>query len=230
MAISTLSKALHPDDYPQLPDEMARFGHARNLLQGLFDPGSHPHRAWEYSIALAALGSREQLRGQRVLEVGCGLSILPALMFWGGADVTANDISDHGGAQEEMVRRMMACPSCTPGGVFRFVQANFAEQAVGGDYDAVVCTSVIEHVEAHKRFFAALISAVGLGGVLVLTTDFSQDGGRKCEGHLRTYSPAMLNEMAKFPGFVSEGGTDYSNPGDFVYNYNFASLVLRRVA
>jgi SAM-dependent methyltransferase len=229
MTLPTLSKALHPDDYNHLHDEMARIGHARNIFHGLcnFD---HPHRMWEYSIALAALGTRANLVGKRILEVGCGSSLLAAILAWGGAKVTTSDISDHRGVQEEMGRRALADVGATLGGNLWFLQANFSEQAIGGDYDAVLAISVIEHVEHHRRFFAALLSAVAIGGVVVLTTDFSPDGGKKCEGHLRTYSPAMLEEMATYPGFVSEGGTDYSNPGNFVYDYNFASLVLRRTA
>lgn len=226
--LPTLSKTLDPADYAQLVDEVARVRHGKAIFANLYDYG-HDHRTWEYAIALASFGSRDGVRGKKVIDVGGGPSLLGGILAWGGAVVTVNDLIDYSTQQDDIGRRALACTAAVPGGSFLFVQADFAQESVGL-YDAVICTSVIEHVESDDAFFQQLLSAVRLGGVLVLTTDFHPSGQARCEGHLRTYNRESLEAWAATPGFAVEGGVDYADRGGPVYGYNFASLVLRRIA
>lgn len=233
MTLSTLSRVFHPDDYAHLGDELARVGHARNMFAGtcFFQ---HPARAWEYSVALAAFGPRQSLRGRRVLEVGCNASPLCGLLAWHGATVVACDLeAQHRAAQEEMGRRAVLPEwSAMPGGSLRFCDRDFAD-GLPGQFDAVLSVSTIEHCERDDEFFRAMLACVAPGGFLFLTTDFHPSGVVMVPnpGHCRTYNEAALLRLAALaPGFESPGGFDYAWRGPCVGNYTFASLHLRRPA
>lgn len=225
--LPTLCKTLDPADYAHLQDEVARIGHAHNLFAGLFDD-AHPHRTWEYAIALAALGGREDVKGKEILDVGGGPSPLGGILAWSGAQVTVIDLGDNRAGQEDIGHRAAACSASTPGGSLRFVQADFTSGS-SQKFDAVFCTSTIEHVPEHHRFFQSLLNSVRPGGLFVLTTDFHPSGSPQCEGHLRTYNSVMLTIWAATPGTQTVGPCDYIDRGCPVNGYNFASLVLRRV-
>lgn len=224
----TLSKTLHPDDYNDLTDEVARVGHARNIFAGLFDP-AHQHRAWEYAIALAALGTREAIPGKTVLDVGGGPSPLGGIVAWGGAKVVVNDVGDNRAQQEDIDRRALADPAATPGGSLTFVQSNILDAPLG-KFNAVFCTSVIEHLGDPDEMVKRLADAVLPGGVLVITTDFHPSGQAQCEGHVRTHTAESLDRLANLAhGFgYHRGFPDWSYFGEHVYTYSFASLVLKR--
>ncbi len=226
--LHSLCKAFHPDDYHHLGDEVARVGHAKNMFTDLYN-FDHEHRLWEYSICLAAAGSRKDLAGKRCLDVGGSYSILGGLLTWGGADVTVTDISDHRNQQMEMGRRGVEGPSATPGGVMRFVQDDIANWSLNKVFDLVTCVSVIEHTGDDEKFFAALLSLVAPGGVLALTTDFHPSGKAQLTAHNRCYNGPMLEKWGRSPGFEPVGSFMYEDFGGHIFGqYNFASLVLRR--
>ena len=81
----------------------------------------------------------------------------------------------------------------------------------------------------HDKFFQKLLSYVKPGGILVLTTDFYPTGEQFSQHHLRTYSEDDLLAYAESAdGFNFFGdGYDYTFWGNYVYQYTFASLVLK---
>jgi len=226
--LHSLCKAFHPDDYHHLGDELARVGHARNLFVGChnFD---HEHRAWEYSICLAAAGTRSDLAGKKCLDVGGSYSVLPGLLTWSGAHVTTSDIGDHQAQQEEMGRRALAGNGATPGGSLTYFDGSFPD----GQFDLVTCVSVIEHVGEDRKFFDGLLVAVVPGGTLAITTDFHPTGTAKLTAHCQCYSAAKMLELIEQAksDFKPVGSPDYGDYGTPIFGlYNFASLVLRRKA
>ncbi len=97
------------------------------------------------------------------------------------------------------------------------------------DFDAVFCISVIEHTDPDETFFRNLLKGVRPGGTFFLTTDFYPTGEIRNPGHSRTYNAETLERWGTTsPGFSSPGGFDYYYHGDFVFNYSFGSLHLRR--
>jgi SAM-dependent methyltransferase len=121
----------------------------------------HPSRQWEYPWALesARLGLNS-----RVLDVGCGASILPVYLDRLGHRVVACDIDlDWDLVGETPIPYLKADLTALP--------------LESGQFEAVFCLSVIEHL-ARDQVTAALGELQRVlrpGGRLLLTTDFCED-------------------------------------------------------
>ena len=121
----------------------------------------HPSKQWEYPWALenAGLGL-----DSRVLDVGCGASILPLYLDRLGHRVVACDID----LDWDLVGQ-------TP---IPYLKADLTHLPFeNAQFEAVFCISVLEHL-AREQMTAAL-SELGrvlrAGGRLLLTTDFYED-------------------------------------------------------
>jgi len=213
------SKTLELSDYDNLPSDFVEKTYTEFKDISRFE---HKHRRWEYGMALQALldnGSKN------ILEVGGGGSLLVPLIYLSGSNkVTAVDPWDC----NDLLRKQEAKLELEE--EIEFYHRDFLDFESDDLFDAVVCTSVIEHVPYHEEFFKKLLSFVDSDGILVLTTDFYPTSERFSDAHLRTYSEENLMayvDMAE--GFTVLGdGYDYTYTDNHVYQYTFASLVLKR--
>ncbi len=213
------SKTLNPIDY-QLFDEHQ---HTRNInvmlgMAGIPHRMEHEHRAWEYGIVLNAL---RRYDCHTVLDVGGGGSVFGAAAANLGMKVLQ---VDPGNVGQWIERQKMAVGKVAEMG---FEQIDFMEYE-GEKADAVVCISTLEHIPDDVTFFDKLLDYAKR--VVAITVDFSHDGQKKSDGHIRTYGEQQMQDMidrAADKGFFPAGGkVDYSHRGNYVYDYNFASLVL----
>lgn len=109
----------------------------------------------------------------------------------------------------------------------KYIVDSFPSENLSRVFDAVVCTSVIEHVEDDMPFFSALLKHSSK--YLFLTTDFHPSGNAFSISHYRTYNKRdiqKLIDIAKDAGFYPVGTLNYSYESPMVYDYTFASLVL----
>lgn len=210
------SRVLHPDDYKKFTAHLA----VDDLIPRLGGVGryEHEHRKWEYGLALQFLLENEV---NTVLDVGGAGSIFSPLLAYYGMDVTQTDLISGDGEVEKQNKILNTD--------IKFFYADFSEEDLDfGMYDAVVSISTIEHVPNDKQFFKNLLSHSK--GLVFLTTDFSMLGNTFSKYHLRTYSKDTMDELA---AIGANGGFywDFSNyfyRGNFVYDYTFASLALKR--
>lgn len=209
MALTTHCKTLHPADYDDLREHVAAYERTMNQSSARFSV-QHQHRRWESAIALSALAKAD---ADTVLEVGSGGSPFAATAAAEGYDVTVCDPDSR-----------VLWHRDHPGDI-RVVQADFIDAELD-QYDAVVCLSVLEHVEDDTAFFKRLCDLAR--SLVVVTVDFSMDGRRYSRDHLRTYSPKALAALRRRAPqrFVQMGESDWRDNGAHVYDYNFASLVL----
>lgn len=214
------SKCLEMDDYSRTND-FEHLDSIRRLLDGIDHRYEHPHRRWEYGMALAALRS---IDARTVLDVGGGGSLFAPAAAWINADVTIVDPGECAGwvkAQSDRIGKSM-----------RYIREEFTWLSVADQFDAVTCLSVIEHVENDELFLINMASKVADGGLLCLTTDFHPSGVAQCDGHLRTYSWEGMERLRAILvecGFTDHGGEpQYDRFTSQVNGYTFASLMMRK--
>lgn len=171
----------------------------------------HPHRKWEYGLALKLINDNIV---SSVLNVGGGNSPLSTAIANTGIYVTEID-PDY--------------PSEIFDGI-TYLHEPFPSKGLKGKFDAVISTSVIEHVQDDLKFFTALLKQSS--NLVFLTTDFHNSGNAISRYHIRTYNKSsMLNlvRIAESLGFSTIGDYNYDYNGDpLVYEYTFASLALKR--
>lgn len=222
--VSAYCKTIDPKDY-ETSDLFTHVDNMVGIMDGLYTTWGTEFRKWEYGTALKAL--REN-GARTVLDVGGGSSMFAAAATWAGFDVTVVDPDDY----VEMFKRQ----SDRIGKDLPYVRQDYFDYDAADQFDAVVCLSVIEHVQNDVPFFEKLLKYVTPGGILVLTTDF--DPNQKAHvypSHLRTYDAKTLLgmiEVAKARGFEVFGAKpNYKKFEPLIYNlYSFASLVLKRVS
>lgn len=113
-------------------------------------------------VSAAAIKAARQFPHPALLDVGCGNGwILERIAKEAGEGLDLFGIEPSEVGAENARRRV---PRAT---ILHGVldSADLARQ-----FDVVVCTEVIEHVESHREFVEALANVIATGGVLVLTT------------------------------------------------------------
>jgi SAM-dependent methyltransferase len=107
----------------------------------------------------------ESLRGQHVLECGCGGGYHTALLASVAAHVTAVDLNTTDIAR----RRAEGLHNV------RFVDADIAAMDLGQQFDYVLCIGVIHHTDDPDRTFESLLRHCRPGGMVVVWT-YSAEG------------------------------------------------------
>ena len=218
MAIKTYSKTLSLDDYDLLSEECKYIKDTVSLLKNcVYRRLEHEHRLWEYSLSLSALSENDVTT---VLDVGGGSSAFAPAVALRGMEVTIVDpdvnLLSTTKKQSAFIGKSLAA-----------IQENFPSPNLGV-FDAVVCISVIEHVHNYQQFFYDLLDHTG--SLLIMTTDF-HPSGQVFAPHLRTYTKELMElfvYQAGMKGFKPFGLVDYEYNGNFVNQYTFASLVLKK--
>lgn len=211
--MDTYCKSLDPADYEPLAGYVNLFERMAKRVPCSIE---HYHRRWETSIAQAAIDETSKGHGT-ILEIGSGGSLFAPLAASYGYDVTVCDPSPRVLLAHQQAKRIRKS--------IEVVQADFMTTSLG-EFDYVVCLSVIEHVEDDAPFWAKLLESARKG--VVLTTDFSPDGKRFSPDHLRTYTPSLLEAMCSADGWEPLGEPLYDDNGPQVYDYSFASVALVR--
>jgi len=203
-----LSRTLDLTDYDHFKEEL-RVVDAHGI------DGQHPHRRWEYALALHAIHrwscAKERRVSAPVYDVGgAGSNFIHMLGEWTDCDAYIIDplVSE---ALEMFVRagRQLA--------------------------DVVTCISVVEHIKDLDRFLYYLSQLVAPGGLVVLTMDFwNRCGPDLADNHdlrERIFCPktyAQLRMQLTTLQLVTFGGLDPSWHGAHVHDYTFASLVVEK--
>ena len=134
------------------------------------------HRWWDpqgpqkalHALNPARLGyvaDRVQLRGARVLDVGCGGGLLSEALAEAGADVTAIDLAP----DLLKIARLHGLES----GIrvdYRQVSAEALAAEMPGAFDAITCMEMLEHVPDPASILRACATLLRPGGRLFVST------------------------------------------------------------
>jgi 2-polyprenyl-3-methyl-5-hydroxy-6-metoxy-1,4-benzoquinol methylase len=207
----------HPEHYDELTDELALIDEVQAKINGVLH---HTHRRWEYALGLSLVHRYEC---KTVLDVGSGGSPFPAILASAGYDVTAVDPAQEIGMQTGYAN--------TLGVSIPFSQQDFITGWLkdGVALDAITAISVLEHVEDDTAFLLKMCDLKP--NLIYLTVDFHPSGKAFVHPHhLRTYNTDRLKELAasaKELGYKLIGVPDWEYTKPYVYEYTFASFVLR---
>ena len=106
------------------------------------------------------------LRGQRVLDVGCGGGILADAMARKGADVLGIDLAE----KSLKVAQLHALETQTPRVAYRLVAAEALAVESPGHFDVVTCMEMLEHVPDPASVVRACATLVKPGGWVFFST------------------------------------------------------------
>ncbi len=146
------------------PQELAKFS---DLAHRWWDPESEfkPLHAIN-PLRLDWIDRHVRLSGKRVLDVGCGGGILSDSMARRGASVLGIDLS----AKALKVAQLHALEAGTPSVDYREIAAEALAAEAPGQFDAVTCMEMLEHVPSPASVVEACATLVKPGGWVFFST------------------------------------------------------------
>jgi 2-polyprenyl-6-hydroxyphenyl methylase/3-demethylubiquinone-9 3-methyltransferase len=115
-------------------------------------------------LRLDYIAARAPLAGRRVLDVGCGGGLLAEGLAARGASVVAIDLAPENiGAARDHAAGALAID-------YRCVDVEQIATEMAGQFDAITCLEMLEHVPDPSRVVAACAAAVRPGGTAFFST------------------------------------------------------------
>ena len=146
------------------PSELAKFS---ELAYRWWDRDSEFRPLHEINpLRLDWIEDLTPLKGQRVLDVGCGGGILADSMARKGATVLGIDLA----SKALKVARLHALEAQTPGIEYREISAEALAAEETGMFDVVTCMEMLEHVPNPSLVVKACADLVKPGGYVFFST------------------------------------------------------------
>jgi 2-polyprenyl-6-hydroxyphenyl methylase/3-demethylubiquinone-9 3-methyltransferase len=145
------------------PRELDKFGEAAHRW---WDPNSEFRPLHDINPArLAWIDRHAELKGKRVIDIGCGGGLLSEGMAALGAQVTGIDLSEKalGIARLHLYESGYVVD-------YRLISAEAMAAETPGGFDVVTCLEMLEHVPDPASTVAACASLVKPGGQVFLST------------------------------------------------------------
>ena len=217
------------------PQELAKFG---ELAHRWWDPNSEFKPLHEINpLRLDWIESALPLAGKKVIDVGCGGGLLSEGMAARGAQVTGIDLSEKplGVARLHLFESGLNID-------YQLISAEAMAEAHPGEFDAVTCLEMLEHVPDPASIVAACSRLVKPGGHIFFSTLnrnpksylFAVVGAeyvlnllpRGTHDYAKFIKPAELSRQCRNAGLVIEEirGMSY-NPFSKVYSLGTDSSV-----
>jgi len=146
------------------PAELAKFS---ELAHRWWDPESEFRPLHQINpLRLDWIQGLVSLKGQRVLDVGCGGGILSDAMARAGAQVTGIDLA----AKALKVAQLHALEAQTPHVAYREISAEAMAAEQPASFDVVTCMEMLEHVPDPASVVRACATLVKPGGWVFFST------------------------------------------------------------
>jgi 2-polyprenyl-6-hydroxyphenyl methylase/3-demethylubiquinone-9 3-methyltransferase len=146
------------------PAELAKFS---DLAHRWWDPESEFRPLHQINpLRLEWIHGLADLKGKKVVDVGCGGGILADAMARKGADVLGIDLA----TKSLKVAQLHALEAGTAGVQYREISAEALAAEQGGQFDVVTCMEMLEHVPDPAATIAACSQLVKPGGWVFFST------------------------------------------------------------
>jgi 2-polyprenyl-6-hydroxyphenyl methylase / 3-demethylubiquinone-9 3-methyltransferase len=175
-------------------------------------------------IRLAWIESLVLLKGQRVLDIGCGGGILADAMARKGADVLGIDLS----TKALKVAQLHALEAQTEGVEYKEISAEALAAQQPGSFDVVTCMEMLEHVPDPAAIVKACATLVKPGGHVFFSTInrnakaflFAIVGAEYVLNLLPrgTHEYAKLIKPSELAGYCREAGLNLQQTKGMQYN------------
>lgn len=247
MASRPYTRSLHPDDYGFLPHaEPLRAFERSMVVEGIPHREWHEHRLWEYGSMMQQL---EELgvskKTAKIIDIGSGGSFFPPYLHCQGYENIALTDSMKYGDVTPIVNRQREYYHAHVGGVITnlplydlLLEDMSPRPEIGwgestGKFDVTMCISTIEHVDDHDKAFCELVRITKPGGYIFITSDFFRDVAhweQSISRHLQItpYTQPFVRALPVRFGLEFVGEVDLVYCGDFVHNYSFCNVCLRK--
>ncbi len=146
------------------PAELAKFSDLAHRwwdLEGEFRPLHQIN-----PLRLDWINTQCPVKGQKILDVGCGGGILAEAMAGSGAQVTGIDLA----AKALRVAQLHALEAQTPNLEYREVSVETLAQEQAQSFDVVTCMEMLEHVPDPASVVSACAALVKPGGWVFFST------------------------------------------------------------
>lgn len=232
------NRSLHPDDYAFLwhADPLRVFQRAM-AQAGVPHRDWHPHRFWEYASVMQQLDEFQVPAHAELIDIGAGASFFDPYLAQRYPRLCCTDSMKYGDVRSMVAAQRKAYDVALP--LYDLMLEDMSprlDRGWGGaheKFDVTLCISTIEHVDDHDKAFHELIRITKPGGLICLTSDYFRDLDHFDHSFSRSlqvtpYREAFVLDLPhRFPvDFVGE--TDFAYRGDFVHNYSFCNLCLRK--
>lgn len=233
------TRSLHPDDYDFLRDYHAPILAFQQdmVAKGVPHREWHPHRFWEYSSIMQQLLQLGVQQNAEMIDLGSGASFFDpylALLFprlcctdsmkYGNVTpIVAAQRAHYGVAlplYDLMLEDMSPRPEIGWGGAHE-------------KFDVTLCISTIEHVDDHDCAFREMVRITKPGGLIFITSDYfrsMEQYEQSVSRHLQVtpYRQEFVEALPERFGLEFVGATDLEYRGDFVHNYSFCNICMRK--
>ena len=228
------TRSLHPDDYEFLRDyntPIVAFQYEM-VVRGVPHREWHPHRFWEYASIMQQLIELGVSADAEIIDIGAGASFFDPYLALSYPRLCCTDTEKYGDYSWMVQKQREAYGVALP---LYNVPVESMSIEWTDKFDVTLCISTIEHVDSHDIAFAELVRITKPGGYIFVTSDYFRNleqFEQSVSRHLQVTpyrKEFVLNLPQRFAvDFVGETDLDYC--GDFVHNYSFCNIALRKRA
>lgn len=233
------TRSLDPTDYAFLPHApvLREFEHNMTAPHCLW----HEHKIWENASILQQLDELEVPQEAEIVDIGSGGMFFPVYLVAEGGypHVTLTDSL----AARPDIGQLIAAQERAYGISLPFhaVGAESMPMFPSETFDVVMCISTIEHVDAnrHDDVLREMHRIAKPGGLLFITSDYFRSGevghaqhaaSPYRDGQMTAYTKESVLNLPNIIDVEFVGETDLDYRGDFVHNYSFVNICLRKAA
>lgn len=234
------TRSLHLDDYGfLLAVGSLRAFQKQMITNGVPHREWTEHRLWEYASIMQQLIELGVPADAEMIDVGAGASFFDPYLALRHPRLCCTDTEKYGDYSGMVVIQRLTYGVALPLYNLSLEDMSPRPEIGWGDatekFDVTLCISTIEHVDDHEKAFCELVRITKPGGLIMITSDYFRDAEhfeQSASRHLQVtdYNEAFVLDLPnRFPvDFV--GDTDLEYRGDFVHNYSFVSICLRKRA
>ena len=232
------TRSLDPADYAFLTHVEGLRAFERSMAQeGVPHREWHEYRLWEYASIMQQLDELKALVTAEIVDVGAGASFFDPYLALRYPKLVEIDSMKYGDVTAMVAAQRAAYGVELP--LYDLPLEDLSPQPeIGwGDatdkFDVTMCISTIEHIDRHDDALWELRRITKPGGYIFITSDYFRDltQWEASPSKGLQVTPYTKDYVLSFPKrfnleFVGETDLDYR--GDFVHNYSFVNICLRK--